>query len=235
MVDFTLTDEQKSMREMAHDFAEKEIRPVAWEYDKDGTWPEDIIEKAWELGLMNSHLPVEYGGPGLGYLDGALIEEELAWGCSGHQHVAHLQRPGDRADRPRGLRRAQEGVPRPAVRGAAAGFVLPDRARRRLGRLGHEDDRRRARATSGSSTAPSASSPTASTPTGTRSTPRPTRRPATAASRASSSRVTPAWSSTSTRTRWASARRTPRRSRSPRSRSRSTTSSARRTRASRSR
>ena len=39
MVDFTLTDEQKDLREMAHDFAEKEIRPVAWEYDKDGTWP----------------------------------------------------------------------------------------------------------------------------------------------------------------------------------------------------
>jgi acyl-CoA dehydrogenase len=39
MVDFTLTDEQKNLREMAHDFAEKEIRPVAWEYDKDGTWP----------------------------------------------------------------------------------------------------------------------------------------------------------------------------------------------------
>ena len=39
MVDFTLTDEQKALREMAHDFAVKEIRPVAWEYDKDGTWP----------------------------------------------------------------------------------------------------------------------------------------------------------------------------------------------------
>ena len=50
MVDFTLTDEQKNLREMAHDFAVKEIRPVAWEYDKDGTWPQDIIEKAWELG-----------------------------------------------------------------------------------------------------------------------------------------------------------------------------------------
>ena len=39
MVDFTLTDEQKNLREMAHDFAVKEIRPVAWEYDRDGTWP----------------------------------------------------------------------------------------------------------------------------------------------------------------------------------------------------
>ena len=39
MVDFTLTDEQKDLRELAHNFAEKEIRKVAWEYDKDGTWP----------------------------------------------------------------------------------------------------------------------------------------------------------------------------------------------------
>jgi acyl-CoA dehydrogenase len=83
VVDFTLTEEQHSMREMAHDFAEKEMRPVAWEYDRDGTWPQEIIEKAWELGLMNSHFPSEYGGPGLGFLDGAIIEEEIAWGCSG--------------------------------------------------------------------------------------------------------------------------------------------------------
>jgi acyl-CoA dehydrogenase len=83
VVDFTLTDEQKSMRELAHDFAQKEIRPVAWEYDKDGTWPQEIIDKAWELGLMNVHLPEAYGGPGLSYLDGCIIEEEIAWGCSG--------------------------------------------------------------------------------------------------------------------------------------------------------
>src|SRR5690348_8128742 len=68
---------------MAHEFAEKEIRPVAWEYDRDGTWPQAIIEKAWELGLMNAHIPEEYGGPGVSYLDGALISEELGWGCSG--------------------------------------------------------------------------------------------------------------------------------------------------------
>ena len=85
MVDFTLTDEQKNLRDLAHDFAEKEIRPVAWEYDKDGTWPQDIIDKAWELGLMNTHVPEAYGGPGLSTLDGCIIEEELAWGCSGIQ------------------------------------------------------------------------------------------------------------------------------------------------------
>jgi acyl-CoA dehydrogenase len=85
VVDFTLTDEQKNLRDLAHDFAEKEIRPVAWEYDKEGTWPQDVIDKAHEVGLMNTHVPEEYGGAGLSYLDGCLIEEELAWGCSGIQ------------------------------------------------------------------------------------------------------------------------------------------------------
>jgi acyl-CoA dehydrogenase len=83
VVDFTLTDEQQDMCEMAHDFAENEIRPVAWEYDRDATWPGEILDKAWELGLMNNHLPIEYGGPGLSVLEGVIIQEEIAWGCSG--------------------------------------------------------------------------------------------------------------------------------------------------------
>ncbi len=83
MVDFTLTDEQKALREMAHDFAAKEMRPKAWEFDKDGTWPQEILEKGWELGLMNAHMPEEYGGPGASFFEGALIAEEIGWGCSG--------------------------------------------------------------------------------------------------------------------------------------------------------
>ena len=83
MVDFTLTDEQKDLQELAHSFAEKDMRKVAWEYDVDGTWPQDVIDKAWEVGLMNTHIPEAYGGPGLDYLSGCLIEEEFGWGCSG--------------------------------------------------------------------------------------------------------------------------------------------------------
>ncbi|HMU26312.1 MAG TPA: acyl-CoA dehydrogenase family protein [Solirubrobacterales bacterium] len=83
MVDFTLSDEQKDLREMAHNFAEKEMRSVAFEYDKDGTWPAEVIQKAWEVGLMNTHVDEAYGGPGLDYLSGCLIEEEFGWGCSG--------------------------------------------------------------------------------------------------------------------------------------------------------
>jgi acyl-CoA dehydrogenase len=83
VVDLTLTDEQQDLRELAHSFAEKDIRKVAWDYDKDGTWPQDIVDKAWEIGLMNTHVAEEYGGPGLDYLSGCLIEEEMGWGCSG--------------------------------------------------------------------------------------------------------------------------------------------------------
>ena len=142
MVDFTLTDEQQSMRELAHDFAEKEIRPVAWEYDRDGTWPQEIIEKAWELGLMNSHLPAEYGGPGLGYLDGCIIEEEIAWGCSG---IGTSLSCNGLATMPISLAASDELKKEylgRLVRGAAAGVLLSDRARCRLRRLGDEDHRR---------------------------------------------------------------------------------------------
>jgi acyl-CoA dehydrogenase len=82
MLDFTLTEQQRNIRELAHDFAQKEIRPVAWEYDRDATWPEQIVRKAWEVGLMNSQLPEKYGGAGASYVDGVLIGEELAWGCA---------------------------------------------------------------------------------------------------------------------------------------------------------
>jgi acyl-CoA dehydrogenase len=82
MLDFTLTEQQRNIRELAHDFAQKEIRPVAWRYDREATWPEQIIRKAWDVGLMNSQLPEKYGGAGASYVDGVLIGEELAWGCA---------------------------------------------------------------------------------------------------------------------------------------------------------
>jgi acyl-CoA dehydrogenase len=83
MIDFSLTEEQVALRELAHEFAEREIRPVAWEYDRDSTWPQAIIERAWEVGLMNPQIPEAYGGAGASAMDGVLIEEELGWGCSG--------------------------------------------------------------------------------------------------------------------------------------------------------
>lgn len=83
MVSFELSSEQKQIKEMAHDFAVKEIRPVAHELDETGAWPEKLLKKAFELGLMNCHIPQEYGGFGLSTFDACLIDEELGYGCTG--------------------------------------------------------------------------------------------------------------------------------------------------------
>jgi acyl-CoA dehydrogenase len=82
-VSFALSDEQRALRELAHEFAAKEIRPKAAEYDEHQTHPADVIARAHEIGLMNVHIPAEYGGAELGLLEGALVGEELCWGCSG--------------------------------------------------------------------------------------------------------------------------------------------------------
>ena len=82
-ISFALTEEQRSLRALAREFAQREIRPVAALYDEEGTHPADVIAKAHEVGLMNAHIPEELGGPGLTGFDGMLIGEELAWGCSG--------------------------------------------------------------------------------------------------------------------------------------------------------
>ena len=82
-VSFALTDEQKALRDLAHEFAEREIRPKEREYDEASTHPADVIAKAHALGLMNLHIPEEYGGPGLGAFPGMLVGEELCWGCAG--------------------------------------------------------------------------------------------------------------------------------------------------------
>src|SRR6476620_10434641 len=82
-LNFTITDEQRALRELAHDFSEKEIRPRSAEYDVHMTHPADVIAKAHEVGLMNLHVPAEFGGPELNLLEGRLFAEELNWGCSG--------------------------------------------------------------------------------------------------------------------------------------------------------
>ncbi|UCG09462.1 MAG: acyl-CoA dehydrogenase family protein [Desulfobacterales bacterium] len=81
-MDFSLGDEQKALQQLARDFAQSEIAPVALQYDKEPAFPGEIIKKAHQAGLMNLTCPREYGGQGLGLLDAALITEELNAGCS---------------------------------------------------------------------------------------------------------------------------------------------------------
>ena len=83
MIDFSLSADQKQLQEMARKFAKEEIIPKAAHHDKTGEYPHEIVKKAWELGLMNSHVPESCGGLGLGVFEGCLIAQEMAYGCSG--------------------------------------------------------------------------------------------------------------------------------------------------------
>lgn len=83
MISFELSDDQKQLQELAKKFAKDEMIPKAEHHDKTGEFPYEVTKKAWELGLMNTHIPAEYGGLGLGVLDGCIITEEIAYGCTG--------------------------------------------------------------------------------------------------------------------------------------------------------
>ena len=84
MIDFTLTDEQQEMRDLAHTFAEEEIRPVAAELDEREEFPWELVKKAGELGLTSFAFPEEIGGLGItDELTNCIITEELSWGCAG--------------------------------------------------------------------------------------------------------------------------------------------------------
>lgn len=83
MIDFEFTDEQRATRELAHEFAERELRPIALECDAAHAFPPDLLPKAAALGLNTMGIPAEYGGAGLDHVTQALVYEELAWGCAG--------------------------------------------------------------------------------------------------------------------------------------------------------
>jgi len=80
---FTVTPEQQEYLDLAEQFTKNEIIPNAAHYDQTGEYPWEILKKAHETGLMNLHIPQEYGGMGLGTMDGCLITEKMAYGCTG--------------------------------------------------------------------------------------------------------------------------------------------------------
>jgi acyl-CoA dehydrogenase len=78
-----LSDEQREFQQVARKFAREEMIPKEKYYDQTMEFPQEIFAKAWELGLVNTHIPERFGGMGLGALDGCIIGEELAYGCTG--------------------------------------------------------------------------------------------------------------------------------------------------------
>merc|ERR1711892_1084793 len=82
-LNFTVTPDQQDYLDLAEQFTKNEIIPNAAHYDLTGEYPWPILNKAHETGLMNLHIPEEYGGMGLGTLDGCIITEKMAYGCTG--------------------------------------------------------------------------------------------------------------------------------------------------------
>jgi len=82
-VNFDISDDQRELLDLAEKFTREEVIPAAPHHDKSGEYPWAVLKKAHEVGLMNTHIPQEYGGLGLGTLDGCLVTEKMAYGCTG--------------------------------------------------------------------------------------------------------------------------------------------------------
>ncbi|HUK93764.1 MAG TPA: acyl-CoA dehydrogenase family protein [Gaiellaceae bacterium] len=82
-ISFRPTSEQRELQRLAHEFAERELRPIAAECDEREEFPPDLLAKAAALGLTSYAIPQEYGGGGVDAVTSALIAEELSWGCAG--------------------------------------------------------------------------------------------------------------------------------------------------------
>lgn len=80
-IDFSLSEDQQAIRDVARSFTENEIAPVALQFDESQEFPAEIFRKLGELGFLGIMVPTEYGGSGMGYQEYSLIVEEIAKGC----------------------------------------------------------------------------------------------------------------------------------------------------------
>jgi butyryl-CoA dehydrogenase len=77
-----LTDEQQMIQDVARDFAQNEIKPVAGELDREGRFPSELVRKMGELGFMGIFVPEHYGGSGMDTLSYVLALEEICKACA---------------------------------------------------------------------------------------------------------------------------------------------------------
>ena len=77
-MNFQFTDEQQQLRRSIREFAEGEIAPHVMEWDEASQFPSEIIPKLAEMGFLGVIFPEKYGGAGMGYVEYAIIIEELS-------------------------------------------------------------------------------------------------------------------------------------------------------------
>jgi butyryl-CoA dehydrogenase len=81
-MDFTLTDDQMSIREMAREFAHGEVLPKAAEIDREHRHPAELVQRMAQLGFLGIAVPEQYGGPGFDHVSYALAMEEVSRACA---------------------------------------------------------------------------------------------------------------------------------------------------------
>ena len=89
-MDFSLTEDQQMIRDAAREFAQKEIAPVAAEFDHSGEFPAETIKAAAELGFMGIEIPEEYGGAGLDPVCYALVMAEISAADAAHGTIVSV-------------------------------------------------------------------------------------------------------------------------------------------------
>ncbi|HVO20967.1 MAG TPA: acyl-CoA dehydrogenase family protein [Anaeromyxobacter sp.] len=82
-MDFELSDEQRQVRDLCRELADRELRPNARRWDAEHTFPDAAVRQLAELGLMGILVPPEWGGAGMDAVCYALAMEEIARGCAG--------------------------------------------------------------------------------------------------------------------------------------------------------
>lgn len=83
-MDFELNEEQRMIRDLARDFAEREIAPIAPEIDETGEFPYETVMKMGELGLMGLDVAPEWGGAGADTVSYVVAMEEISKACASH-------------------------------------------------------------------------------------------------------------------------------------------------------
>ena len=80
-MEFSLSQEQISIKEMAKSFSESELMPYASDWDQKEFFPIEVLKKSAEIGLASIYVDEKFGGSGLDRLSAALVFEELSRGC----------------------------------------------------------------------------------------------------------------------------------------------------------
>ncbi len=81
-MDFQLSEEHQMLKEMVRNFAEKELKPKAAEYDRTREFPYENVKKAADLNLMGVMVPEQYGGGGMDAISYVIAIEEISRGCA---------------------------------------------------------------------------------------------------------------------------------------------------------